>query len=73
MEVGITEAKKNLSKLINELDVQAEIVITKNGKSVAKLIAYTEARKTFGACKGMFTVPDDFDDSCPGVEEMFGV
>lgn len=43
--VGIFEAKTNLSSLIEEVEKGGEIVITRHGKPVAKLVR-TETRLT---------------------------
>ncbi len=42
--INIREANQNLSKYIRSLHVGDEIVITKHGKAVAKLIPVTEEK-----------------------------
>ena len=37
-EVGVLEAKTHLSALIDEVSAGAEVLITRNGKPVAKLV-----------------------------------
>jgi antitoxin (DNA-binding transcriptional repressor) of toxin-antitoxin stability system len=51
-----------------------EVVITKRGKPVAKLVAIPPATRKFrlASVKGEFTVPDDFNDPLPKeIEDLF--
>lgn len=43
-QVGIFEAKTNLSSLVDEVENGAEVVITRHGKPVAKLVPSGEQR-----------------------------
>jgi prevent-host-death family protein len=64
--VGIHEAKTHLSRLIEEVTVGEEIVITRRGEEVARLVASRPASpRRFGMDEGLFTVPDDFDAPLP--------
>lgn len=47
--VKLREANQNLSKYIRSLQEGDEIVITKHGKAVAKLVSITENKKLSGA------------------------
>lgn len=65
-EVNIHEAKTQLSKLLRQVSAGEEIVIARAGKPVAKLIPVDgEPKRVFGLDKGLFEVPDDFDDPLP--------
>lgn len=65
-EYNIYAAKTHFSKLINMLENKEEdlIIISKNGKPIAEMkpIKKTKKKDFFGCAKGMFTVPDDFDE-----------
>lgn len=74
MEVNIHEAKTNLSKLLERVQVGEEVIIAKAGKPVAKLVPIRSERPRFklGSAKGEFVVPDDFNDPLPkDVEDLF--
>ncbi|MDE0224130.1 MAG: type II toxin-antitoxin system prevent-host-death family antitoxin [Gammaproteobacteria bacterium] len=65
-EVNIHEAKTQLSRLLRQVSAGEEIVIARAGKPVAKLIPVDgEPKRVFGLDKGLFEVPDDFDDPLP--------
>ena len=64
--VGVHEAKSTLSKLLHRVNVGEEVVITRDGKPVAKLIAIDPPPKRFlGRDVGLFDVPDDFNTPLP--------
>ena len=78
VQVNMLEAKNNLSALVRAVESGAEdgVIIARHGKPAAKLVPYTpDTSKRFGAAKGKFLLPDDwdineFDDE---IAEMFGV
>jgi prevent-host-death family protein len=62
--VELAQAGAQLDRLIQEVDAGAEVVITRDGHPVARLVAATDdvaAERVPGSAKGLFTVPDDFD------------
>ncbi len=63
--VGVHEAKTHLSRLLERVEAGEEVVITRRGAAVARLIAAHPARRRFGIDRGRFTVPDDFDAPLP--------
>ncbi len=63
--VGVHEAKTHLSRLLERVEAGEEVVITRRGAAVARLIAAHPARRRFGTDRGRFTVPDDFDAPLP--------
>ena len=67
-QVTVHEAKTHLSRLLRELAGGEEVVITRSGQPVARLVAIQESRPVFGVDEGRFVVPDDFDE--PLDEEM---
>lgn len=73
--VGVHEAKTHLSKLLEQVLAGEEVVITRRGESVARLVPArpaTRARR-FGENRGKFKVPDDFDAPLPkDIGDAFG-
>jgi prevent-host-death family protein len=75
-QVNLYEAKTNLSALVDQAEAGEEIVIAKNGKAKAKLVAISakDQRKPpnfgFGNHYG-WKLPDNFDDPDPEIEAMF--
>ena len=64
--VGVHEAKTHLSRLLDDVANGQEIVITRRGEEVARLVPprRTVARR-LGVDRGRFVVPDDFDAPLP--------
>ena len=51
-----------------------EVIIAKAGKPVAKLVPLKNTpkkKRVFGSAKGEFTVPDNFNDPDPEIEDLF--
>jgi len=61
--VGIEQAQKDLSRLIDDVALGEHVVITKNQVPVAKLVPVTSPtpKPTFGSAKGMVKISKDFD------------
>lgn len=65
-EVSIHEAKTHLSRLLSRVASGEEIVISRAGKPIARLVPIHAAMKRqLGRDQGLFTVPDDFDQPLP--------
>jgi prevent-host-death family protein len=74
-QVNLYAAKTDLSALVEEAAAGEEIIIAKNGKPRARLVAISEesVRKPnfgFGDHYG-WKLPDNFDDPDPEIEAMF--
>ncbi len=64
--IDLSVAKAHLSRLVDEAAAGAEIVITKAGTPIAKLVPLTApVRRRLGALAGKAIVPDDFDAPLP--------
>lgn len=64
--VGVHEAKTQLSQLLRRVAAGEEIVITRRGREVARLVPPARrARRRLGFDRGRFAVPDDFDAPLP--------
>lgn len=65
--VNVHEAKTQLSKLLATVERGGEVVISRAGKPVAKLVAIGTGAiaPTLGADAGTFVVPEDFNEPLP--------
>jgi prevent-host-death family protein len=73
--VNMLQAKSNLSRLVAAVEsgAETEIIIARNGRPAAKLVAIKPASrgKRIGVAKGKFTVPDDIDVDAAAIAELF--
>ena len=60
--VTVHEAKTHLSRLLREVVEGEDVVITRSGRPVARLVPIERKRPVFGVDEGRFVVPDDFDE-----------
>lgn len=66
VSVGVHEAKTHLSRLLARVSAGEEVVITRSGVPVAKLVAVERSgKRRLGQDRGRFTIPPDFDDPLP--------
>jgi prevent-host-death family protein len=64
--VGVHEAKTNLSRLLELVTAGEEVIITRRGEEVARLVpAQRGGGRQLGIDRGRYTVPDDFDAPLP--------
>lgn len=72
---NISEAKAQLSALIEKVLMGEDIIIGKAGKPVARLIRYEAARQPRqpGALKGRIKIADDFDELPDDIAKAFGL
>lgn len=61
-QFSVHQAKTHLSRLLRQAVAGEEIVITRSGQPVARLVAVEDNRPIFGIDEGRFVVPDDFDE-----------
>ena len=61
--VSVHEAKTHLSRLLRQAAAGEDVVITRSGRPVVRLVPVEgeEGRPAFGVDAGRFVVPDDFD------------
>ena len=66
IQFNISEAKTNLSRIVKMLEEGKEdyVIVTRNGKPLLRIVPEKESdvSKRIGIAKGLFTVPDDFDE-----------
>jgi prevent-host-death family protein len=70
---NIHEAKTHLSRLVDRAAAGEEIIIGRNGKPVAKLVAYKPPveRRRLGQWTGLTEIPPDFDDTDEDIVRLF--
>lgn len=73
IQVNVHEAKTHLSRLLEQVEGGEEIVIARNGKPVARLVAHPGKRpdRKPGSMKGKIWVADDFDETPQEVIDSF--
>jgi prevent-host-death family protein len=74
-QVGMHEAKTNLSKLVERAIGGEEIVIARNGEPAVRLVPVARAnslRSVRGALRGKVELAADFDDLPEDIAEGFG-
>jgi prevent-host-death family protein len=73
--VTVTEAKTQLSRLIERAGAGEEIVIRRGQKPVAKIVAYAPERKRRipGDLEGKIWISEDFDEPDEEIERLFGM
>jgi prevent-host-death family protein len=73
--VNMLEAKSSLSRLVEAVESgsAAEIVIARNGRPAARLVAIQAAKtgRRIGVAKGKFKVPDSIDDDEATIAALF--
>ncbi len=74
--INIQDAKTHLSRLIEAIETgkEEEIVIARNGRPVARLVAArTDVMgRRIGVVRGLFTVPESIDADEPAIAALFG-
>ncbi|MBT3224823.1 MAG: type II toxin-antitoxin system prevent-host-death family antitoxin [Deltaproteobacteria bacterium] len=72
---NISEAKAQLSSLIERVSSGEDIIIGKAGKPVARLIRYENNRRPRrpGALKGKIKIAEDFDELPDDIASEFGM
>ena len=71
---NISEAKAQLSALIERVRAGEDVIIGKAGRPVARLVKYENSRQARqpGALKGKIRISDDFDELPEDLAEAFG-
>lgn len=63
--VNVHVAKTTLSRLLEAVSKGEDVVISKAGKPVARLIPFVVPNMQLGMDKGLVTIADDFDAPLP--------
>ena len=72
-QVNIHDAKTHLSRLLEQVEAGEEVVISRAGRPIARLVAYRVLAKPRqpGGWKGRVRIAPDFDDLPTEVEKAF--
>ncbi len=72
---NISEAKAQLSNLIERVTAGEDIIIGKAGKPVARLVRYENNRQPRqpGALRGKIKIAEDFDELPDDIANAFGM
>jgi prevent-host-death family protein len=72
---NISQAKAELSALIEKVTKGEEVILAKAGKPVAKLVAYrgTAGQRIPGSMQGEIWIAPDFDTLPEDMAEAFGM
>lgn len=66
MQVGVQNAKANLSKYVRLVETRREpsVIIARNGRPVAKIVPVdlSPVSRRIGIAKGKFRAPENFDE-----------
>lgn len=67
MDVNIYAAKTQLSRLVDRVNEGEEVVITRHGRPVARLVPMLEDRpkRRLGTLRGRVSMSEDFDAPLP--------
>jgi prevent-host-death family protein len=72
MIVNVSEAKAQLSKLIDMVCQGEKVVIAKNNLPLVDLVKHRPSgKRKLGLLSGEISIPDDFDEENDTVNEMF--
>ena len=75
LTVNILEAKTQLSKLVEsvELGTERSVVIARNGRPVAQIVALPLSPVKLGVRLGMYAIPDNIDLDNDLIAREFGM
>ena len=67
------QAKTHLSRLVDKALEGEDVVISRAGKPLVRLVPYEEIPEPlkFGLLKGQIQIPDDFNELSPEIEDAF--
>ncbi len=73
VKVNIHDAKRNLSRLLEQVALGEEVVIARAGKPVARLVPYESKReeRVAGRGRGQVWIADHFDELPADVLKQF--
>ena len=67
--VNVHKAKTNLSRLLAKVEAGEEVVITRRGTPVARMVrVQKQGKRQFGSMKGRIKLDDSFFDPLPEEE-----
>ncbi|MBW3603657.1 MAG: type II toxin-antitoxin system Phd/YefM family antitoxin [Actinobacteria bacterium] len=63
--VNVHEAKTHLSRLLERVEQGEEVVIARNNRPIARLVAHAAPERQPGSLRGCIRIAEDFDDPLP--------
>ena len=72
--LNITEARAQLSKIVNDATRGETTIIARNGRAVARIVPFDNSKPEkikFGTLKGKIVIPEDFDEPDQDIIDMF--
>ena len=72
--LNITEARAQLSKIMNDATRGETTIIARNGRAVARIVPFDNSKPEkikFGTLKGKIVIPEDFDAPDQDIIDMF--
>jgi prevent-host-death family protein len=67
--VELEEAKERLAELVEQAAQGEDVVITRNGKPLARIVPIRRTRQ-FGSAKGLIEMAEDFDAAEPAGSDI---
>ena len=72
MQIAIAEAKAQFADLIRRAEAGEEIELTRYGRPVARLTAFSRrANNLIGCARGQVRLPDDMNDGDDQIARLF--
>ena len=72
MIVNVSEAKAQLSKLIDMVCQGEKVIIAKNNLPLVDMVKHRpKGKRKLGILAGKISIPDDFDEEDETINEMF--
>ena len=73
MQINISNAKANLSRLLELVSAGEDVIISKAGKPIARLVPFGESyqQRKGGIWKGKLRISEDFDELPPDLLNEF--
>ncbi|MFJ4842364.1 type II toxin-antitoxin system Phd/YefM family antitoxin [Streptomyces sp. NPDC088746] len=74
-QYNVHEAKTHFSRILQQVETGEEVVISRAGEPVAKVVPlHPKVRRTGrGSLRGQIHIPDDFDELPDDIAEAFGM
>jgi prevent-host-death family protein len=72
-QINVHEAKTHLSRLLERVEAGEEIIISRAGRPVARLVSYRGlgSHRRPGAWRGLVRIASDFDELPPSLAAVF--
>ena len=73
--IKLTDAKARFSEVVEKASLGDEIIVTRMGKPIAKIVKYEPAKgkKRLGALEGKINIAADFDVWPDDIADAFGI